>query len=552
MRYKIGIIMFVALLVGGMVGVACGGDEEAAPAAATPAAEVAATTAPAPAPTEKGPEKGGILNFTQSYQIGGFDPKPSSWMTRGGHSLYQTFTIVDPTTFELHPELAKSWEWSDDFMKLTLKLQEGVSFHNGEPWNADAAVWNIHQWLRDDVRVVFQAPDLAMKKATAIDDMTVEIEMNYPYTGIVRFFDMITPNGLIPPIAGATEEFMASPAGIGPFKFVEWTKGVSYELTRNDDYWRDGIPLLDGMKIWMVEDENVRLVGMLTGQFDMIERVPGSQIGRLEGRDDVTISTKLSNGYGMQRTLNSHCAPFDNKHARRAVAYAFPKKAILNNLQYGLGFVSKDHVSPPWGPYHDPDYAGITYDLDKAREELKLAGTPDGFSFDVVTFHLPSHIQANEMIQSELKKIGITMNFKANVDFIGYFGSTRQPGWDAEPNCGFNMAGLWHGGFQDLYYLFSTAAGGPRINANAQQGNTPEMDDLLVKFRAMPLDSAEMIATAKEINVHLTEEAWNIGIYHVNNMVAWREYVHGFVPSLMDHEYFFYDAAGNNTWMSSK
>ena len=164
--------------------------------------------------------------------------------------VLETLTVVDPATGEIHPGLATSWEVSEDEKEITFKLREGVTFHDGTPFNAEAVKYNFDRTMALTPKAAWQYMGGDKYEATeVVDEYTVKLIFNEPYAAIFTYLsDGAT--GIDSP--AAIEEYGDQYGtdylvGTGPFKFVEWVPGDHIELVRNDDYnWAPEVFKHDG------------------------------------------------------------------------------------------------------------------------------------------------------------------------------------------------------------------------------------------------------------------------------------------------------------------
>ena len=201
------------------------------------------------------------------------------------------------------------------------------------------------------------------------------------------------------------------PTGAGAQKFVEELDGDRLVVEANDDYWKPNAPLVDGviMHLGVLADQKVN--GLLAGDLDIIDYPDPAELGTLE---DAGMTVQQVPTNGLTRTwLNMNLEPWTNVHLRRAINWAVDKDE-LNDLVFN-GIHTPTHwgfIGPALGPDHDPDFDGYRYNPEKVREELALAGFPDGFEYDVNTHNSPLAIAKDELIQAQYARFGIVRNIK--------------------------------------------------------------------------------------------------------------------------------------------
>ena len=188
------------------------------------------------------PVRGGTLSIVQSADIA-----PSTFLSQNNpnfamiRTVFNTLTAYDHKTLEPQPELATSWDLSEDGTSITLKLREGVKFHSGREFTADDVIFTIQALQREDVSSQLKHVALSIDDMRADDDHTVTLHLSHPVSNL---FDMLE---MVPIVDKDTfDQLLAGKefVGTGPFKVESYTPGSGVELVRNDDYWVEDRPYL--------------------------------------------------------------------------------------------------------------------------------------------------------------------------------------------------------------------------------------------------------------------------------------------------------------------
>ncbi len=309
----------------------------------------------------------------------------------------------------LQPGLAKSWEISDDNMTITLYLQEGVQFHDGTPFNAEAAKFNLDRFINPEGGVIWDLTD-TIKSVEVIDEYTVELTLHEPSATLL--YDLAQdPGMMISPTAlqEKGEDWVSqNPVGTGPFMFESWEPGTEVVMVRNPDYWREGLPYLDRIEWKIMVDNTVRGIALASGQIDLMTFVPPKDYAALEKSEDVELW--LQPGQLVVISLNNTDPPFNIKENREAVRYALDYEPIISTIYYGLADLPTGGNFPPGMWTFDESRPRMARDLEKAKQLLAEAGNPDGFSFDMV--YEPDAIGQllAEAVQANLAEIGVEAN----------------------------------------------------------------------------------------------------------------------------------------------
>lgn len=195
----------------------------------------------------------------------------------------------------LRPALAESWEPTEDGLAWDLKLREGVTFHDGEPFNAEAVKYNLDRFMakgdfEGEEAAVFSFLLGEVNEVEVVDEYTVRLHLNQVFAPIAShlshsFIGMHSPASLEALDAG---EYVEAPVGTGAFKFASWDRGEKIVMERNDDYW-GGAPELDSVTFMFVPEAGSRVIMLETGEAHAIMAVPPTDIERLEADENINV-----------------------------------------------------------------------------------------------------------------------------------------------------------------------------------------------------------------------------------------------------------------------
>lgn len=354
-----------------------------------------------------------------SAEVNTLDPH----MTNNGpdftviRQVFETLLRRDPQTMEYQPGLAESWEVLDD-NTVQFKLRKDVTFHNGEPLNAEAVKFSVERLLNPDTKSPHTSSLSAIDRVDVIDEHTVNIVTKEPYPLLLtRNTLAFTGSIIIVPPQYIQEKgdayFGENPVGTGPYKFKEWAKGEKVVLEVNQDYWDGGDPQIKEVTFHIIPEASTRISALLTGDVDFIERVPVDLIGRLEhGSDDVKVVLSENGGYAMMMQLNPEAHPaLKDKRVRQALNYAVDIDTILESI-FG-GYVTRVPVpaDPKAFGFHT-ELKPYPYDPEKAKQLLAEAGYADGFTLDAYTSNdrYPGDKFIAEAYTAQLEAVGVKVN----------------------------------------------------------------------------------------------------------------------------------------------
>src|SRR5215203_5500857 len=249
-------------------------------------------------------------------------------------SLYDKLVDINQQG-EIVPMLAKSYDVSDDSKVYTFHLREGVKFHDGTPFNAEAVKFNLDRYQeKDSVRSTEVEP---IESVEVVDPMTVRVTLSEPFA---PFLAVLTDRAGIMASPKAIKEnngrISKDPVGTGPFKFVERVRGDHITVEKNPDYWREGLPKLDKIIYRGITDENVQYQNLQSGELDLIDSIPLVEVNSLQKSGDYRVSIEPGLGYN-GIWLNVTRPPFDNEKLRQAVYHLVDRQAVAKAALRNVG-----------------------------------------------------------------------------------------------------------------------------------------------------------------------------------------------------------------------
>jgi ABC-type transport system substrate-binding protein len=346
--------------------------------------------------------------------------------------IYDTLIHANPVTGELEPGLAESWEVVDD-QTVELTLREGVTFHDGAPFDAEAVKAGLERNAAEDAAQT--AASLAVVESVeAADDQTVRINLSAPAAGSIPAILSGREGMIVAPSALETAD--TEPVGAGAFRLADHRPGEQVTLERNEDYWNADEVRLGGVDFINTEAGPPTTNALLGGEIDMAQVSP-DVLGGLEGDPNIEIDEQPGKAYH-KLNWNLTTPPFDNLEFRQAINHAIDREAVLQAVFNGMGEVA-------WGPYPS-DFYGFNadvegtydYDPDGARRLLEESGVEDP-SFTAFVPPTPQFIRFGEVLQAQLAEVGITVEFVQSTDIVqDYFTDKGQPAtvilWPPRPD----------------------------------------------------------------------------------------------------------------------
>jgi peptide/nickel transport system substrate-binding protein len=309
------------------------------------------------------------------------------------------------------PNLAESWEVSEDGLVYTFRLHDGVTFHDGTTFDAEDVKFSLDRARAEDSTNAQKALFAQIADVQVVDPLTVQLTLSQP-NGALPFNLAWGDAVIVAPETAANNA--TNPVGTGPFQFGQWVQGDRVELVRSDTYWGEA-PSLAQASFRFISDPSAAFAAVLAGDVDVFTGYPAPEnLAQFEADPSFQVLVGSTEGETILATNNAR-APFDNPLVREAVAHAIDRQAIVDGAMFGYGTPIGTHFAP-----HNPAYVDLTeqsaHDPDRARELLAEAGFPDGFA---TTLKLPPPAYARrggEILASQLREVGIEAEI-ANVEW---------------------------------------------------------------------------------------------------------------------------------------
>lgn len=349
------------------------------------------------------------ITIVNAADIATMDPhKFNGMFTRSvGYWIFDVLVMNDINGQPI-PELAESWK-RIDANTWEFYLTKNATFHNGEPFNADAVLFSFERMqsegFKNNNAIFYETPYQEIKK---IDDYTVQIITSEPFDDLCWYLGrtfIVAPEyySTISP-----EEAAIKPIGTGPFKLVEWVKDDHITVTANPDYFQ-GEPEIKNAVIRVIPEASQRLNELITGNADLAINL---NVDMAE-----SANTDISRLVSYQSLRKMHLMPqlkneiLANIKVREALQYAIDRETIIDALLAGSTESLQSTVNPP---NNDPSLVPYTYDPEKAKALLAEAGYPDGFEVKLQTTAggFGNDKDVAQLLAQDLENIGITVDFE--------------------------------------------------------------------------------------------------------------------------------------------
>ena len=383
---------------------------------------------------EAGPPngQGGELTFAANFEPDSLDPhvaaNSSSFIVL--QNVVDTLVLLSPDDLEYHPYLADSWEISDDGTVYTFRLRDGVTFHDGTPFNAEAVKFNLDRIVDPDTKSSLALTNLGpYDSSRVIDDLTVEITMKTPYPPLLDALSQ-TALGMLSPTAVEAQgaAIGQDPVGTGFMKFQSWTPQDRIELVRNDDYnwapdiWgHTGPAYLEKYTLIVADEPAARVTALESGDVLGIEDTPGQDVARLEADERFELVKAELPGHPRSFFMNTERAPLDDINVRKALLYGLNRPEIVQLATFGTQPPATGPFSPATWSYSEAAGEIYPYDPEKAGQLLDEAGwvmgpdgirVKDGQPLALRTIGFEVFRALYEAAQSNARQIGVDLQLE--------------------------------------------------------------------------------------------------------------------------------------------
>jgi peptide/nickel transport system substrate-binding protein len=430
------------------------------------------------------------------------------------------------------PDLAESWAWSSDGKTLDFKLRQGVKWHDGKPFTSndvkctfDMVMGKSPQKFRKNPRKSWydQVADVTTK-----GDFEVAFNLKRPQPALLA----LLASGYTPiyPCHVTPAEMRTHPIGTGPFKFVEFKANESIKLVRNPDYWKEGLPHLDGIEFTIIPNRSTAILAFVAGKFDITfpteVTIPLLKDMKTQAPNAVCVfePTNVSTNI----IVNSTSPPFDNPDIRRAMALALDRKAFISILFEGQADVGGTMLPAPGGVWGMPNemletIPGYGPDVNANREEARKLMQKAGYGPDkhlavkVSTRNIAQYRDPAVILIDQLKSIYIDADLDV-VETANWFSKVARKDYAL----GLNLTGNSVDDPDQSFY--------ENYSCNSERNYTNYCNKEIEKLfdqQSQETDIAKRKKLVWEIDKKLQEDVARPIIFHGRGGTCWQPYVRG-------------------------
>lgn len=465
----------------------------------------------------------GTLTIAQSQDPGSWDPIDTFLVYWGsvGSQIFDGLIQRGPD-MKLVPGLATSWEFRDNDTRIRFKLRDGVKFHDGEPFNADAVKFTFDRLLgTEGTKGPQRSNYTAIDHVEIVDPLTVDFVMKQAdpvlLTKLAGYGAMIVPPKYIQ--EKGDDVFNLAPVGTGPFKFVEYKPKVSLTLEKFDGYW-GGAPKLDKLVYRFITEPSTQLAELQAGRIDIATPIPVNLVQTIQETKDLKVVSVPGPTVNALR-FNTRDGITKDADVRKALILAVDREAIVKTILLGQAKpIASFQGELSFG--YDPALKGLPFDPAQAKALLTKAGVKPGATVQIdfrgndATFR-----EVAQAVAGYLQAVGVKATLKpydTNVllnDIIpaGKTGEMYQNGW-----------GGWTFDYDNTAYLMYHK--GERWNP---YGDDAKLDALLEEQRKI-YDQTKREAILREVARYVADQALELPLYNLNTILGVSQRVKGFEP----------------------
>lgn len=480
--------------------------------------------------------EGKMFNVALTAPFTGFDPLRTndSASTYVNAQIYETLYRIDTETDEYVPLLAAELpEYSEDGLTVTVKLREGVTFHDGTPFDSEAVKYTFELIKDPDFGSARASIANSIESIECPDATTVVFHLLYE-DGVFTAKLAHTNSAIVSPTAQKAQDLMTQPCGTGPYKFVSSVSGSNVVLTRNDEYWGEA-PAIKDVTMTIIADESTAVSRMETGEADFMPKISVEQLSRVQNNSALTVTTsEAAQIYYLCMRAESSVNPImAEKDFRTAIAKGIDKQGYVDYMMQGYAEVANSVIGPKiFGYDAEAETHNIAYDPEGAKAILDAH---PGWADEEIKFLVPStpvYSKMGEYFQSSLTNAGFNNVKIETMDWSAWLTESKVDGrFDITLAAWSNVT---RDGTELMEPNFHSVNGTRRIRLNAE--DWAKVDGYIDASKTTS-DTAVRTENLLECNAVLMDEAYVQPVYNSTNLFC---YSNGYTNVTLDAGGTFY------------
>ncbi|WP_237458408.1 ABC transporter substrate-binding protein [Pontibacillus yanchengensis] len=468
-----------------------------------------------------------LLKIGNDQEPAGLDPHkvPAHSSIRIYEKVYDSLLTFDEN-MELQPELAKEWEQPDDTTYI-FTLREGVTFHNGDKMTAEDVKYSYERILDEETASIAKSYFDKVESIEVMSPTKIKFNLSETYAPFLSYVASTNAAIVSKKVVEENGDLMQVAVGTGPFKFEEWKPDNYVELSKFEDYYKEGQPKLDGIRYITMKDESARLAAIRTGEVHLTT-LSSQSIPLAEKNEDLEVKGYQSTEYSYVG-FNVDKEPFNNKKVRQAISLAVNRQEVKDIVWKGDAILSGP-IPESMGKWaiDVSDQELYQQDIEKAKKLLAEAGYEDGFETVISTASTyPDMVDTAQLLQQQFEQIGIKADIK-QLEW-GQYIDTWKSG-DHEMLVGRNSSGSDPD--RSISFFFSTDG-----SANVWGFSNDKIDSLSEKGRTTT-DTAKRREIYNEAQKKLIETSPNLFLVSPKKFFIVRNNVENYTPSANEPENF--------------
>ena len=366
---------------------------------------------------EAEPVAGGELVYARQLEVVTLNPreiKNGNGDIFADEMLYSGLVRNDPNgTAEVVPALAEKWVASKDGLTYTFTLKPGIKYSDGSPITAEDIAWNMEQFADPETNLSLPSLGEGIKKISAPNKSTVVIELEYPVAAFL-YNIAVFPAFVVPKAKVESEgaAFWKHPVSSGPFVMKEFASGSHITFEKNPYYFEKGKPYVDSMRWNFVPNSNTRVLELKSGQANLADGIPFSQVESLQGESGITVQ-EVKFPQSALLITNNKVKALGDVHVRRALSLAVNREQLNEAVFRGTGTIPNSVIQNFELDASPQEIPPFEFNLEKAKEEMAKSKFANGFS---VSLKYPAgfdyYKQMSLLLQAELKEIGVNVKLE--------------------------------------------------------------------------------------------------------------------------------------------
>ncbi|KUO76051.1 MAG: hypothetical protein APF77_09575 [Clostridia bacterium BRH_c25] len=455
-------------------------------------------------------------------------------------NILETLVKCEKEGDEIIPCLAESWKSSEDGLTWVFKLRQGIRFHDGTVFNADAVVFNFHRWMYENNshhkgsfnywNSVFGGFPGFVRSVTALSNYSVEIKLNKPYAPFLNalampVFGIASPEAIVK----YKGDLYKHPVGTGPFMLKEWERNNSIVLIRNEKYWK-AVAKVNEVEFRVIPSSQVRLEELRQGSIHIADHLSPEDIADIKYDPNLYLHLRPSFNVGYM-AMNNDKPPFNIREVRVAINHAIDKEKLINDVFDNMAKPANTLIPPYlWG--YNENLEPYQYDIEKSKQLLAEAGFPNGFKttlwvMDAARDYFPKPMEVAQFLKENLQLVNIDAEIKVF-------------NWDkylTKIHNGEHEIALigWTGDYADpdnfLYTMLASENAKPGLADNYSFYKNKETDQLLAQAR----QTTNMVfrrSLYRSLQEIVNYNAPSVPLVHTMPVLASRLSVKGYTPHM--------------------